>query len=248
LGFIPDQRIGIKRREGDQAIVNLRIRGHSKLAALWGKPAASPELNNGVNLSVIIMSRDEMVKENPGAPGHVQVDPERFENMMLEYRPPAMALALNVLGNREDAEDACQDTFVSAYHSLESHPLPSNLKGWILTILYRRCLDILRRRQRSTRLAQRVQAQIPRRISSPCNPLGNPSSPVGKLALSQRVLQALTEKERLAISLWANEDYSTPEIAGILGCSEATARVHLFRARRKIKSMVEKGHDSLSTR
>jgi RNA polymerase sigma-70 factor (ECF subfamily) len=189
-----------------------------------------------------------MVKENPGAPGGVRVDPEGFENIVREYRPPAMALALNVLGNREDAEDACQDTFVSAYHSLESHPIPASLKSWILTILYRRCLDILRRRQRSIRLAHRVQTELPRRISNPGVPPNNRASPTKKLALSQSVLQALTEKERLAISLWANEDYSAPEIAGILGCSQATARVHLFRARRKIKTIVEKGHDFLSAR
>jgi RNA polymerase sigma-70 factor (ECF subfamily) len=188
-----------------------------------------------------------MSEEKQGTPGRVQDDLERFELMMNEYRPPAMALALNVLGNREDAEDACQEAFVSAYHSLESHPLPSNLKGWILTILYRRCLDILRRKQRSIRLVRRVQTEIPRWVPNPGSSLDNPPYPTGKLALSESVLQALTEKERLALSLWANEDYSFQEIAGILGCSPSTARVHLFRARRKIKAFLEKGHDSLST-
>lgn len=168
--------------------------------------------------------------------------------MMNQFRAPAMALALNVLGNREDAEDACQEAFASAFHSMETNPLPSNLKGWILTILYRRCLDILRRRRRSIRLAQRVRAEISGRMLYPGNPQGNPSSPTGKLVLSQGVLRALTDKERLAVSLWANEDYAPPEIAGILGCSQATARVHLFRARKKIRAAVEKDHDALSFR
>jgi len=168
--------------------------------------------------------------------------------MMNQYRAPATALALNVLGNREDAEDACQEACVSAYHRMGSNPLPANLKGWILTILYRRCLDILRRRRRSLRLTQRVQTEISGTKPNPGSPRGNPFSLSGKLVLSKSVLGALTEKERLAISLWANEDYSAPEIAGILGCSGATARVHLFRARKKIKVAMEKGHDCLPSR
>jgi RNA polymerase sigma-70 factor, ECF subfamily len=180
-----------------------------------------------------------------GTPGRLQDGLERFELMMKQYRAPAMALALNVLGNREDAEDACQDTFVSAYHSLETNPLPSNLKSWILTILYRRCLDILRRRNRSFRLAQKVRTEIPRQGLKPGNSQTDPHRLPEKLALSQSMLQGLTEKERLVLSLWANEDYSFREIAGVLGCSPGTVRVHLFRARRKIKATVEEGHEVL---
>lgn len=168
--------------------------------------------------------------------------------MMNKYRAPAMALALNLLGNREDAEDACQETFVSAYFNLESNSNPSNLSSWILTILYRRCLDILRRRQRSIRLVHKVKTEMPRKTSNPGDSRENSKGPAGKLPLFQRVLQLLTEKEKLVFSLWANEDYSFQEIAGILGCSQSTARVHLFRARKKIKALLEKGHDSLSTR
>lgn len=168
--------------------------------------------------------------------------------MMNQYRAPAMALALNVLGNREDAEDACQETFASAYHSLESHPVPENLKGWILTILYRRCLDVLRRRHRSLRLFRKVRADMPLRAPGPKPSEGNPHPSTGKFALSQEILRILTEKERLALSLWANEDYSYREVAGIMGSSPSTTRVHLFRARRKIKDLLEKGHDSLPSR
>jgi RNA polymerase sigma-70 factor (ECF subfamily) len=189
-----------------------------------------------------------MTEENRGASDDAQVDVQRFEFMVNAYRAPAMALALNVLGNREDAEDACQETFVSAYRSMAQKALPSNLKSWILTILYRRCLDIVRRRNRSFRLAQKVKTEIVLQSDNPGNSRIDPHRPFEKLSLSQSVLQGLTKKERLVLSLWANEDYSFQEIAGVLGCSPGTVRAHLFRARKKLKTMMEKGHDALPVR
>jgi RNA polymerase sigma-70 factor (ECF subfamily) len=172
---------------------------------------------------------------------------ERLEEMISAYRPPAMAFALNILGNREDAEDACQEMFVSAFRDLASLPVPAGAKKWLFTILYRKCLDILRRRKRSTRLVWKVGNENPERLFHCDDPPGNPA-PGGKLPLPKNVLGALSERERAALSLWANEDYSPDEIAAIMDCAASTVRVHLFRARRKIKDRMEKDHGLLQTR
>ena len=56
-----------------------------------------------------------------------------------------------------------------------------------------------------------------------------------------RLLQKLSPRERVAISLSAFEDFNAREIAAALGCSENTARVHLFNARVKLKKEVADG-------
>ncbi len=159
-----------------------------------------------------------------------------------------MGLALNVLGNREDAEDACQDAFASAFFNLEARSVPDNLKAWIFTIVYRRCLDILRRRRRSLRLFLKVRAGMRPTSSVAVLSEACAHEKIASSVVSSTVLKLLTEKERLALTLWTSEDSSYREIAAVLGCSEGTARVHLFRARRKIKALMEKDDDPLPNR
>jgi DNA-directed RNA polymerase specialized sigma24 family protein len=50
---------------------------------------------------------------------------------------------------------------------------------------------------------------------------------------------SLNPKERIALFLWANDGCTSEEIGEVLKCSPSTARVHLFKARKKIKSLLE---------
>lgn len=63
--------------------------------------------------------------------------------------------------------------------------------------------------------------------------------------LSEDLLQKLSHKERTALYLWAYEGYTSDELSDVLKCSSSTARVHIFKARKKIKKILENGHDKL---
>lgn len=169
---------------------------------------------------------------------------DNLDELINIYRPPAIALALNILGNREDAEDVCQEMFVSAFRNMPSCPFPPMTKKWLFTILYRKCMDILRKRKRSIRLASKIRDENPAQLFHNANP-DRDSQQNRKLSLSRTLLSALSNKERACLSLWANEDYTSEEIAGILCCSPSTVRVHLFKARRKIKTIMENDDVSL---
>jgi len=56
--------------------------------------------------------------------------------------------------------------------------------------------------------------------------------------LDKRYLQTLSPKERLVLFLWAQDSFAGEEIAAILKCSPVTARVHLCKARKKIKAII----------
>src|SRR4030042_6657485 len=81
---------------------------------------------------------------------------EDFRMIVDRYSAPAMALAMNILGNRADAEDACQELFIQVYRHLKSYDKDRSFKNWVYTILYRRCLDLLKRRRRSAELVKKM--------------------------------------------------------------------------------------------
>ena len=58
--------------------------------------------------------------------------------------------------------------------------------------------------------------------------------------LSQSLLKILSPREKTALLLWAYDSYTSKEISDVLKCSPGTARVYLFKARKKIKSLLEK--------
>jgi RNA polymerase sigma-70 factor (ECF subfamily) len=164
---------------------------------------------------------------------------EDFRMIVEQYTAPAMALAMNVLGNRDDAEDACQELFIQVYRNLGSYDPTRSFKNWVYTILYRRCLDHLKRRRRSAELVKKMGRETV--LATPANPgHSHPSR-----SLPSNLLEQLKAKERTALCLWANEGYTAQETSEVLRCSASTARVYLFQARKKIKKLLEQGHVSL---
>lgn len=91
------------------------------------------------------------MEENGPIAACLQGDREAFRQIVDIYKAQVMALAMNILGNRQDAEDACQETFIQVYRNLGRFNPQKSLKNWIFTILYRRCLDQLKKKRRFQR-------------------------------------------------------------------------------------------------
>ena len=150
-----------------------------------------------------------------------------------------MTMAMNILGNREDAEDASQEAFIQVYKNLEKFDFNQSFPNWLYSILYKRCLDRLRKRKRFYNFYQRMKMEPSQSFSI------QPPNPSALAKLKEKLLGHLNPKERITLFLWANEGYTSAEIASVLKCSPSTARVHLFKARRKIKAMLENENVSL---
>jgi len=167
-------------------------------------------------------------KQDEIAPG---VPRGGFDGVVDLYGGQVLAFAVNVLGNREDAEDAVQESFIQVFRNLGSYDPGRSFKTWLFTIVYRRCLDMLKKKRRFRAAFDKAKHEFP--VSSNPGPVG---------AVPADVLKAVSARERTALSLWANEGYSAREISGVLSCSESTARVILFNARKKIKALLENRH------
>jgi len=162
-----------------------------------------------------------------------------YREMVEAYGSLVLAVALNVLGNREDAEDVVQETFIQVFKNLGRYDPGRSFKTWLLTIVYRRSLDMIKKKRRFSEFATRAK-------SEPVVMANNPGpDPGGPVPLPSRFLKTLSPKERTALCLWANEGYTARDLSEVLGCSASTARVTLFNARRKIKVLLENEHGVL---
>lgn len=158
---------------------------------------------------------------------------EEYHKIVKKYRTKGMAMAMNILRNREDAEDASQEAFIQVYQNLEKFDFKKSFSNWFFSILYKRCLDRLRKRKRFKVFFQKMKKEPSSRY------IASPSNPSFGFFQKHKILESLNPKERISLFLWANEGYTSEEMAGVLRCSSSTARVHLYKARKKIKAILE---------
>ena len=173
------------------------------------------------------MSDQELIK------ACLKGDKDAYREIMRRYSSKALALALNMLRQREDAEDACQEAFMKAFRNLERYDPSRDFQNWFYTLLYRRCLDHMRKRKRYVNFMGRFRYEPGAGVSP------SPKNPLRGSGLPSRYLDHLSPKQRMALILWADEGCSGEEIASVLGCSPSTARVNLYKARKKIKALLE---------
>ena len=165
---------------------------------------------------------------------------DAYRTLMDRHRDRAMALAMNILANHQDAEDATQEAFLRAFRGLGTFNRQKSFKNWFLAILAHYCLDLIRKRQRHHRYLDRVRREGKESLAAPAlnQHAGRP--------LYFSLLSRLRPKERTALYLWSQEGYSGAEIAAVLDCSQKTAHVHLFRARTRLKAILKEERNAPS--
>jgi RNA polymerase sigma-70 factor (ECF subfamily) len=171
--------------------------------------------------------------------GCLRGSPASNRAMVETYGTLVLSVALNVTGNRQDAEDVCQETFLQVFRRLGRYDLERSFKTWLLTIAYRRSLDMLRKKRRFAEFSARARFDPAVSERSAAAAAADPAP------LPSKLLEKLSPRERTALCLWANEGYTAKDISEVLSCSASTARVYLFNARRKIKTLLENDHGLL---
>jgi RNA polymerase sigma factor (sigma-70 family) len=154
----------------------------------------------------------------------------RFE----ESRPHLSGVAYRLLGSREEADDAVQESWIRLSRSDPGRV--ENLTGWLTTIVARVCLDMLRSRR--ARPEDPAGTQIPESLADPSE-LARPdqqaliADSIGSAMLV--VLDTLSPPERVAFVLHDIFGVSFEEIAPIIGKTPAASRQLGSRARRRVQ-------------
>lgn len=163
-------------------------------------------------------------------------DRRAFDGLVRSYSGFAFALAICTLGDEEEAMDAVQDAFVKAWTGIRKLRDPASFPSWLASIVRRASVDRTRRRPYEIQAGERVE-DLPDSRRPP------PSADGG--GLLECAMASLRERDRALLSLVYLGELSHAEAGGILGLPEASVRVHLLRARRRLRSILEGREDEL---
>ncbi len=144
------------------------------------------------------------------------------------------SFSLSILKNRQDAEDALHDTFVSIYAASGIYRSMGKPMAWILTVARNQCRKLLRERSRSPEALEELWEQD---LESP-----EPISAEEKLLLRECLFR-LTEEERQIVTLHAVSGFRHWEIAAFLSLPLSTVLSKYSRAVKKLRrSLREEEH------
>ena len=153
-----------------------------------------------------------------------------FGTLVERYKRPVYHLALRLLGNPVDAEDAAQEAFVRAYVRLASYQQGSNFKAWLLAITAHWCIDQQRRRKP---LSLDVVAADEPALATGDEPESDFLRAERQSEVRSR-LAGLPEHYRQVLVLRYWEGLSYAEVGRTLGQPTSTVRMRLFRAHRRM--------------
>jgi RNA polymerase sigma-70 factor (ECF subfamily) len=163
-------------------------------------------------------------------------DIEAFNEIMLETEGKALGLAWRLLGDREQAKDACQEAFLRAFKSLGTYRIGESFVSWIRRIVANVCCDHAKKREYGYTDPQ-VLEQMPAPESDCAEDAVLRQQQRG---LVDRALKTLAPAERSALVLRDLEGMSTDEAAQVLGHKPGTVRANVASARAKIKNYCRK--------
>jgi RNA polymerase sigma-70 factor, ECF subfamily len=150
-----------------------------------------------------------------------------FERLYEAHSSRLKSVAFHILGHRQDAEDAVQETFLKLYRAIDGFQGQSGIGTWLCRILINVCYDLARKRKRDADPEEHgldLRA-APRR------------EPALKVAI-ETAMARLRPKHRMVFLLFEVEGLRHQEIAAILEIPEGTSKAWLFEARKEMKRML----------
>lgn len=158
-------------------------------------------------------------------------DGEAFERLVRRHYRSAYLVSLAVLGNRMDAEDSTQESFLRALRALDDCRDPARVRHWLLRIA--------RNTARNAVAARRVRTAVPLDATEDVPDGGrHPDHAALVSTLGDRLhvaLATLSESQRAVVLLHDVQGCAHAEIAAALEISEVSSRQHLFVARRLLR-------------
>ena len=168
---------------------------------------------------------------------HVEGDPHAFGLIVKRHRDRMWAVAIRTLGEPEEAADALQDAFISAFRRADSFRGDAKVTTWLHRIVVNACLDRIRRRQ--VRAAEPLPEEQDRAVELAGPTPDDPAEVRERQVDVLNALKKLNEDQRSALVLVDMEGYSVEEAAAILNCAPGTVKSRCARGRAKLLPLLK---------
>lgn len=167
----------------------------------------------------------------------LQGDRNAYALLVDRYRHLVYTLALRMLNNAEDAEEAAQDVFIKAYHALRSYNGNGKFSTWLYTITRNTCIS----RSRSGK-----QPVLPQEEEKLARLAGHDEThnlqqeQAGRKKILAQAIDMLAADEAEIITLYYIQEQTVDELCRILGLGSSNVKVKLYRARKKLKEVLDR--------
>ncbi|CAM3286817.1 RNA polymerase sigma factor SigW [Sporolactobacillus spathodeae] len=166
-------------------------------------------------------------------------DHQAFAEMVDKYKNKVYVICFRMVGNKQEAEDLSQETFLRAYRYIGQYDMERKFSTWLFRIATNLSIDALRRRKPGVSL----DAELPGTEGLALEAIlpDNQASPDEKMVQNeletavQKEIQRLPEKYRTAIVLKYLEDLSLKEISEIMDIPVATVKTRIHRGREQLR-------------
>ncbi len=167
-------------------------------------------------------------------------DGRAFASLVRSVQRPVYGLCLRLLSNEAEASEVAQETFLRAYQNLARYDENRPFDLWVLAIARNLCLDILRRRGRTSQESVDDLREV--------LPSGERSQEEDAIARQERLsletaMATLSADDREVLALYYVQKRTTKEIAGLLGVAPGTIMARLFRAREKLRNRMQQSEE-----
>jgi RNA polymerase sigma-70 factor (ECF subfamily) len=175
-------------------------------------------------------------------------DPQAYERLVREQTGRLLSVARRLLRNDDDARDAVQEAFLSAFRAIDRFEGASRLSTWLHRIVVNVCLMRLRSRNRGA-AEEGLDDLLPSFSSN-----GHHATAITDWsqdahaaleqqetrALVHRAIDALPESYRTALILRDIEELDTAEVATMLGITPNAVKVRVHRARQALRTLLDR--------
>jgi len=171
-------------------------------------------------------------------------DAGAFRDLVRKYSPGVNRLAYRICSNSEDARDIAQEVFIRLYRSLDNFDERRSFGAWLYRITINMSLDHARKSKRH----KAISLDKTRILSLSGQENSGPDREAETEELKEviiRISECLSRNQRRVFVLRDMEGFSVNEIAAIVKLRTSTVRVHLARARHRVKSLLEEHHADL---
>lgn len=169
-----------------------------------------------------------------------------FESLVLGHQDRVYSIALRVLGDPRDAEEAAQDAFVRAYRALAGYEAARirelQLRPWLATIVLNLCRSRLTRRRAATRTALSLDLALPGELEPRADEAHGPTASSKTNDTAQEwadLLLTLPPAYRSAVVLRHVDGLSYPELAIALDRPEGTVKAQVHRGLALLRTAFE---------